>query len=223
MQVQQHSIASLGDGRDDRVAHGLERVILEPGRSETRWQAMDVATAACRDLGWSVRDVALPRPGDVLGAHMLLLGREAAAFYEQAGCGDHPDLPPLARELFAAVRAHGEASHTDALRRRGEFKVTVDYALDEVDYLLLSTLAVPTPRRTDRMITIAGEIHEFTAALVRYTCLFDHTGHPALALPATMDAPGRGLGVQLVGRHNSDPALIDTAVRLEAELALPVA
>lgn len=183
-------------------------------------QAVEVAIAACRDLGWSVCEVALPRPGDVLGAHMLLLGRESAAFYEQAGYTDHHDLPLLARELFAAVREHGEAGYTDALRRRGEFRATVDRTFDEVDYLLLPTLAVPTPRRTDRTIVIAGETHEFTAALVRYTCLFDHTGHPALALPATKDAPGRGRGIQLVGRYNSDAALIAAAVRLEAQLNL---
>ncbi|WP_137392242.1 amidase [Rhodoligotrophos defluvii] len=185
-------------------------------------QGMEVAMAACRDLGWSIREVSLPAPTDFMSWHMLTVGWEAAHYYRAAGYDQRPDLPQLAADLFAAIRRYSGADYAQALRRRGTFRAQVEQALQTVDFLLLPTLAVPTPRRGDRTVFIAGVEHEFTAALVRYTSLFNHTGHPALALPATREAPGRGIGVQLVGRHHDDGALLAAAERLEAELALPV-
>ncbi|MGH6861393.1 MAG: hypothetical protein ACRECY_14145, partial [Phyllobacterium sp.] len=58
----------------------------------------------------------------------------------------------------------------------------------------------------------------FTLALVRQTCLFNHTGHPVLAMPmhAPQGAPPPSL--QIVGRHSEEGRLLNFAAKLERDL-----
>jgi Asp-tRNA(Asn)/Glu-tRNA(Gln) amidotransferase A subunit family amidase len=57
---------------------------------------------------------------------------------------------------------------------------------------------------------------------VRYTALFDHTGHPVAALPASVIAPGIGTSVQVVGARDRDHDVLAIAGALEKELALTI-
>jgi amidase len=47
--------------------------------------------------------------------------------------------------------------------------------------------------------------------------VWNHTGQPAMAVPAGFTDDGRPLAVQLVGRPNDEPTLISLAAQLEAE------
>jgi Asp-tRNA(Asn)/Glu-tRNA(Gln) amidotransferase A subunit family amidase len=56
--------------------------------------------------------------------------------------------------------------------------------------------------------------------MVRYTALFDHTGHPAVAMPAKLYAPGRAASIQVVAARGHDADAVDFAIRLESALGL---
>jgi Asp-tRNA(Asn)/Glu-tRNA(Gln) amidotransferase A subunit family amidase len=56
--------------------------------------------------------------------------------------------------------------------------------------------------------------------MVRFTSLFDHTGHPVVALPSGPRVAGLAPSVQLVGRRDSDAAVVALAQRLEDALDL---
>lgn len=181
---------------------------------------VEAGLAAARSLGWPVVEVRLPAPSDVVKVHGAILLSEAAALYEAEGLADHPDLPDLPRANITAGRAIPATRYVAAMQARKALQAKVEAALSEADILLLPTLAVTPPQRLAPEVMIAGAAHDFVLALVRYTCLFDHTGHPALAMPATAGSDAPGAGIQLIARHGADAALIAVATQLEARLGL---
>ena len=56
--------------------------------------------------------------------------------------------------------------------------------------------------------------------MVRYTALFDHTGHPAVAMPSKLYAPGRAASVQVIAALDRDADAVAFAIELERTLGL---
>jgi Asp-tRNA(Asn)/Glu-tRNA(Gln) amidotransferase A subunit family amidase len=123
--------------------------------------------------------------------------------------------------LELAERQRGY-DYVRAVRQREEVAQRVDAAFTHADYLLLPTLPVTPPRRDAATVTIGGAEHDFTLALIRYTCLFDHTGNPVVSLPSSQLSPGIGTSIQLVGARNADAGLVAFAEQVEAALDLRV-
>jgi Asp-tRNA(Asn)/Glu-tRNA(Gln) amidotransferase A subunit family amidase len=61
---------------------------------------------------------------------------------------------------------------------------------------------------------------DFTFALIRYTALFDHTGHPVVAMPMGLVDAGVASSVQVVAARNADSAAVSFARDLEIALGL---
>ena len=181
-------------------------------------QALD----ACGTLGATFREVSLPRPGDVMEIHLAIFSAEAAA-YHLATFPEHRDeYQELARLSFDFAEKQTGMDYVRSTRRRAELTAQVDAALRDVDFLLAPTLPVLTPARDAAEVKIGGKSHEFTLGLVYYTCLFDHTGHPVVAMPASVEGPGMGASVQIVAPRNRDADAVAFAERLEAALDLDI-
>ncbi len=180
------------------------------------------ALAACAALGAKVVEVSLPKPDAVIEIHVIIFCAESAAYHE-ATFADKWDLyPPTVRSFLDHAKQNTGTEYVTAMRTREAFTGRVDALFDDVDFLLLPTLPVTTPARDTETITLSGKDHGFTLAMVRYTCLFDHTGHPVVAMPVEVVAPGVAVSAQLVGPRNRDAATVDFAGRLEATLRLPI-
>jgi Asp-tRNA(Asn)/Glu-tRNA(Gln) amidotransferase A subunit family amidase len=67
---------------------------------------------------------------------------------------------------------------------------------------------------------IGGQWTDFTYALVRYTALFNHSGHPVLCLPYPAVGGGGSVGVQVVGRLDADADVLTFGTGLAASLDL---
>lgn len=115
--------------------------------------------------------------------------------------------------------------YLSAQRVRGQIAERVSAALDEVDVLALPTMAIEAPFAGQRTTELAGHAEDLVAAMVRYTSTFNHTGHPAIAIPAGRTGSGLPASLQLVGRHFDEPRLLGVAAVHEAATggAAPVA
>ena len=84
--------------------------------------------------------------------------------------------------------------------------------LADADAIALPTVAVDPPPAGDTTVDLAGAPEDAVAAMVRLTSLANHTGHPAISVPAA----GRPSGLQLIGRHYHDHRLLDIAAAFES-------
>ncbi|WP_048648505.1 amidase [Nitratireductor soli] len=183
-------------------------------------EGMEAALAGLRRLGCTIVEVSLPSPERVIEVHGVVLLSEAAALYQAEGLAEHPDLPDLPRSNLKAGGDIPASRYIRAMQARKEFTRQVDAALKSCDVLMMPTLPVTPPARFAPSVLIAGDEHDFTLGLVRYTCLFDHTGHPALAMPASAGRDAPGASIQLATRRGGDAELLNVGAMLEQELGL---
>ena len=160
-------------------------------------------------------EVTLPDLDTVTEMHGTVFIVESAA-YHLANHGEHlAAYPDIAREWFDAALAKPVGDYVEACRLRSTFTRQVDDLLTEVDCLLTPTIPVAAPKRNAAVLEIAGKPHDFTMGMVRYTCLFDHSGHPALSMPGTAIAEPGNLSVQLVGRKLNEHRVLQFGATIE--------
>lgn len=185
-------------------------------------RAVARALKAARDAGMAIRTVSLPTPDDILDVHLVVFCSESAAYHFDAFPGRLDEYPPTPRLLLTMARDHRGYEYVQAMRRRAEITARMQAVFDEVDAVIVPTLPLAPPRRTAETVELDGKTVDFTFALIRYTCLFDHTGNPVVSLPAVTEAPGVGASVQIVGPLNRDADTIALAVKLEVVLNLKI-
>ena len=134
---------------------------------------------------------------------------------------DLAQLPALVSSTLLAGAAVPVESYRRAMAARAAMRARVDRLLDSVDLLLSPTLPVLAPAADARQVRVRGKDFGFTGLLIRNTRLFNHTGHPVLALPlpsaAGADRPQPSL--QIAAGTSRDAWLLDTGAELEALFA----
>ncbi|MCA3099625.1 MAG: hypothetical protein INH00_17770, partial [Rhodocyclaceae bacterium] len=134
-------------------------------------------------------------------------------------------LPLMVRNTLLAGAAMAPGAYQAAMAERMRLRDTIDRLLDSVDLLLCPTMPVLAPRVDARQVRLRGRDHGFTGLLIRDTRLFNHTGHPALALPLPLppseadSADPRQASLQLVAAAGRDGWLLEAAQAIEALLA----
>lgn len=180
------------------------------------------ALEACRALGAEVREVRLPAPDEVLEIHTVVFCAESAAYHFATFPGELEAYPAPVRRLLELSRGHTGYQYVQAMRKRQEIGARVQAVLADVDVVVLPTLPVLAPPRGAATLVVGGVERDFTLALIRYTCLFDHTGNPVLSLPVSVVAPGLGASAQLVGRLDRDADVLAFGEQLEQALDVRV-
>ena len=127
------------------------------------------------------------------------------------GCGTLPKA-----EMTEAEWAQARSDLASALRVGwtilSKGGPAVDAALNGTDALVMPTAAGVAWRWADLDSGTMGVHNRGT----RFLPLADLTGHPAVSIP--VPTTGLPVGIQLIGRHNGDAQLLDTAAWLEAAL-----
>jgi Asp-tRNA(Asn)/Glu-tRNA(Gln) amidotransferase A subunit family amidase len=158
-----------------------------------------------KSRGVTVAECQLPALDQIAAMHGTIFLVESAAYHE-ANYGQYlADYPDIARRWFSLAKNISISQYDSAYVQRKEFTNSISRVLERVDALILPTLAICRAEKTSETLRIAGEEVDFTMALVRFTSLFNHTGHPVLTLPLAGTADALSASLQIVGRfHNED-------------------
>jgi len=195
---------------DDRELRGVrmgfdERYALDGVDADTR-RAVEVTLEVLRSLGAEIVALRFPAVDAVLadwGPHCAV---ETAVAHEATFPARRAEYGPGLAGLLDAGRALSALDYQRILLRRRDFSGRVHAALAPVDALLVPAqpVAAPTIARMEMLGRVPAEL----AALIRYTAPFSMSGHPSLTVPAAFTAAGLPVGVQFVGRHLGEAAIV---------------
>lgn len=149
------------------------------------------------------RNVLVVMQAEAARTHSALLddGRIDAVLRKRLGKG----LAISDNELAAALDSRDQ--------RRDEF---ISKYLGDAAIALLPVMPIRTPR-IDEVDPASPAFKARTLyALSRFTRFVNYLGLPALALPVGFDDRGMPVGMQLVGRPNSEALLLQIAIRFQA-------
>ena len=164
--------------------------------------------------GVVVTEVQLPNLDEILEMHGRIFFVEGAAYHHAHFGAEIADYPAMAREWFEIAGRMPVSDYVEACKRRVRFTRIVDHLLEDNELILTPALSVLHPRKDVDELLVNGQPRDFTLALVRQTCLFNHTGHPALVMPMKT---GTALppGLQVVGRRGDERRILRFAEMFE--------
>ncbi|MDO6728233.1 amidase [Cognatishimia sp. 1_MG-2023] len=181
-------------------------------------QVLEVLDAGQIEL----RGVTLPEPDAVMKFHMVNLPKEAADFHLQAYPEHWSSYPDLARATVKKGQGVRPADYETAERLRAKAQAQVDQALEDVDAILVPVMPIDAPLRDAVTFDLDGNTVTKLEATIRYTALFNQTGHPVVSMPAVILDDGRSVNVQLVGRLHSDADLLALAQELQQVFSVQI-
>ena len=119
-------------------------------------------------------------------------------------------------EVFDRMSDMDKSKYDDILKRRDALRDQIEAFLSKYDFLIMPVTATPAikhnPEHTP--ISIDGTNVDYWDNFL-YPVVFNATGHPALAIPLGLNAEGIPIGVQIVGKMNSEKQLIKFARLIE--------
>ncbi|GAC1379652.1 MAG: amidase [Marmoricola sp.] len=208
---------------DDRFAEVVEPERLRIAFSLKGTSATSVVARAWKDGARRVADLLrdahevqerTPRyPASLMTTTSLALWTTGAA--EEAALLDDPTLLERRNKTHTGIgralaqRGYPKAKPRDAWRARAE-----DFFAD-VDVLITPTLAQPPLRAREWHRTGWARTLVANASYAPLAAPWNIAGWPAMSVPAGLDASGRPVGVQLVGRPGSEHTLLGLAAQIE--------
>ena len=195
---------------DDRELRGVrigfdERYALDDVDADTR-RAVEATLEVLRALGAEIVGVRFPAVAATLADWGLHCAVETAVAHEPTFPARRAEYGPGLAGLLDAGRALSALDYQRILLRRRDFSGRVHAVLAPVDALLVPAqpIAAPTIARMEMLGRVPAEL----AALIRYTAPFSMSGNPSLTVPAAFTAAGLPVGVQFVGRHLGEAAIV---------------
>jgi amidase len=196
---------------------GVDRAWNAQGVDPQVAAALDAAEAVFRELGAQVVEVTFPDVSQALADWPLDCAVQAAVAHAATYPAQREDYGPVLASVIEAGLSASAADYQRALLRRMDLRGRADTVLAGVDVLL--TPVHPFAPLSLATIATLGEQPDLIAGLQRYTCPFDMTGHPTLALPGGVDGAGLPIGLQLVAADLGEPALIAAGAAFQTATA----
>ncbi len=174
----------------------------------------DHAATLAATRGVDCQPVTLPNHDEFLVAHVQNALREAYDYYADS---DHiwAQFPDIARESLELGRTVSDQTRSQNYVQRAIVSERVERIFDDVDVIVLPVLPMDVPQKGAVSVSLFGSDVPMLQATIRFTALFNFTGHPVVALPALSLPGGRTVSIQLVGSKNSDFDLLAVALWFE--------
>ena len=199
-------LAVLGDATLSALA---EFRVLDPD-IETSFSA---ACATFGDAGAEIVKLELPSLPKAIDAIVTFISAELACAHAQwlvdrKSAYNAKVAAMIESGLATPAEQLSEAVHIRSLLRQ---EIATAFAATDTRFLLTPT----TPRPA--MPLAQFDPSEEIATLVPFTCPFNLSGNPAISLPCGQTRDGLPVGLQIVGRHFSDAALLDLAAQFQRQ------
>jgi amidase len=133
-------------------------------------------------------------------------GIETAVAHEATYPARKAEYGPALAGLIETGRSLSAMDHQKMILRRLDFTGRLRALFETIDLLLIPAQAFASP--TTAMMATLGEDSSKLMALLRFTCPFDVSGSPTITLPCGFTEQGMPLGLQFVGPHFREDAVL---------------
>jgi mandelamide amidase len=193
------------DPEVERVAEAMVHTLEAAGATIVREQIPDAARAAY--------DIARQVIGyENLGSIAAFLERHGGPTFEAVQAGLSPNLQQTYRLEFQ----RGDYDAALAARAAIAASMAEHFARHRLDALVFPPVLAPAPPLGDNAeIALRGRPVPQRWVMARNTALSSCTEFPSLTLPAGLTREGLPVGVEFLGRHGEDRALLAAGVAVE--------
>jgi aspartyl-tRNA(Asn)/glutamyl-tRNA(Gln) amidotransferase subunit A len=207
--VPDYAAALTGQVKGLRV--GLLRAFfLESAAPEVR-AAVEVALRALEDMGAVVSEVALDSASMAAGVSSAVLASEAYAYHEPWLRTRRQDYGDDVRQRLLVGAFFSAADYLKGQRMRTLLRDEVDHVLGKLDVLACAATPIAAPVVGQEEVAFGGDRVPVRSSLIRYTRLFNLTGHPAASVPCGFTSEGLPIGLQLIGRPFDEATVLRVA------------
>ena len=162
-------------------------------------------------MGAVVSEVALATAPMAAGASSAVLASEAYAYHEPWLRTRRQDYGDDVRQRLLVGAFVSAADYLKGQRVRTLMRDEVDHVLGKLDVLACAATPVAAPAVGQEEVALGGERVPVRSSLIRYTRLFNLTGHPAASVPCGFTSQGLPIGLQLIGRPFDEATVLRVA------------
>ena len=207
--VPDYAAALTGQVKGLRV--GLLRAFFLESTGLVLRQAVEQAAKALEELGATVEEVTLTTAEHVAGAALAIVGPEALAYHEAWMKSRPDDYGPDVRERLRVGAFISATQYLRGQQVRALIRSEVDALLAKLDVLIAPATPIVATPVGQTEVTIENEKRDVRGSLIRFTRIFNLSGHPVCTVPCGFTAPGLPIGMQIVGRPFDEATVLRVA------------
>jgi aspartyl-tRNA(Asn)/glutamyl-tRNA(Gln) amidotransferase subunit A len=191
---------------------------VEPGV----WSRYLAAIEQLQEAGNVLTPISMPGFQDCPFIAMTIAYAEVASLHHELLRTKAPLYDQQIRGLICLGDVWSSRHYLDAQRLRSIFRRRFADIQSSFDAVLTPSVAINAPKIGETAHVHGDPPAQGLYTVMRFTVLFNCTGHPAISVPSGLDGDGLPNGVQLIGRPGKDAELLEMAQRVEQVLgAMP--
>jgi aspartyl-tRNA(Asn)/glutamyl-tRNA(Gln) amidotransferase subunit A len=205
--VPDYAAALSGDVRGLKI--GLLRTFSDEADAVVSRAVAEAATVLA-GLGATIEETSFPLAARARAVGATIVSSEAATYHEKWLRSRPGDYAPAVYERLRA--ALGSASrYAEAQAGRAAIRDAVHALLSSYDVVLAPTTPSAATPLGQREVVLHGKSHEVCANLLRFTRVFNVSGHPTASVPCGFTPDGLPIGMQIVGRPFDEATVLRMA------------
>lgn len=179
------------------VRLGFDEAYATDGVMAETVAALMKAIDILRGRGAVLTPIRMPASASAIQAWTPICLSEAVCVHDGLEGADPAGYSASFREFLAAGVAVSGADYARANLARRQFAGNLDAVFDTVDLMIVPVTPNPVPT-VEEFARICPD-PEGLERLIKFTCIYDVSGHPTITLPAGLSGSGEPIAFQLVG------------------------
>lgn len=173
------------------------------------------AVAVLQGMGAVVVEVDMPPLSGLVDAVFALSGTEASFAHRDRRQMSIDLYSDEVRKLLLPGLSLSAQEYLALMDERGRLQRQISELFEVVDVIVTPTIPT-TPRGIGiNEVEVGGQLVDLFGEMIRFTSVFNMSGHPALSIPCGLTADGMPVGLQIVGAYYSEPLMMQVAFAYE--------
>jgi aspartyl-tRNA(Asn)/glutamyl-tRNA(Gln) amidotransferase subunit A len=207
--VPDYSAALTGQVKGLRV--GLLRVTFLEDADPAVRGAVEEGAKTLEGLGAQVDEVEILSAMHAAGASFAIISPEALTYHEEWMKSRAQDYGSDVRDRLRVGAFVSATQYLRAQQVRALIRNEVDGLLATRDVLIAPTTPVAATPVGQNEVTLNGQVQDLRGSLIRFTRIFNLTGHPVASVPCGFTPEGLPIGMQIIGRPFDEATVLRTS------------